>query len=201
MPVLRDIKYDLDLQKVFQRQGFGDTSKVRPQIKDMTTALIEETALLGLIESAVSYQVYRVAEMNPECVILNEGTKLEGSLISTRKPGADYLVVIVSTIGSRLENRVKEYTLNKETLKGMLLDGIGSVAMHTITQVACAQIYHSVTNSDGEVGATFSPGMAGFPLTEQKKLLTLAKAVEIGISLSSSGIMIPRKSTSRVMGI
>jgi hypothetical protein len=201
MSVLRNINYNLDLQKVFQRQGLSDSSKVRPQMQEMTIALIEEVKSQGLVESAVSYEVYHLAESNPESITLDEGTVVGSTLIPERRPDAKTLIVVVSTIGPRMENRVKDYTMNKETLKGMLLDGIGSVAMHTITQEACNQIYHAVTKVDGDVGATFSPGMTGFPLTEQKKLLILAKADRIGVSLSSSGIMIPRKSTSRVIVI
>jgi len=43
--------------------------------------------------------------------------------------------------------------------------------------------------------------MPGLPITEQPHLLTLTHAEEIGVSLTSSGIMVPRKSTSLVISI
>jgi hypothetical protein len=43
--------------------------------------------------------------------------------------------------------------------------------------------------------------MPGFPMTEQWNLLELAPASEIGVSLSSSGVLIPRKSVAMVIGI
>jgi cobalamin-dependent methionine synthase I len=43
--------------------------------------------------------------------------------------------------------------------------------------------------------------MPGFPMTEQWNLLELAPVQEIGVSLSSSGVLVPRKSTSMVIGI
>ena len=43
--------------------------------------------------------------------------------------------------------------------------------------------------------------MPGFPLTEQWNLLGLVNTDEIGVSLTASGVMVPRKSVSMVMGI
>jgi cobalamin-dependent methionine synthase I len=43
--------------------------------------------------------------------------------------------------------------------------------------------------------------MPGLPIEEQRNILDLAHADEIGVSLTASGIMVPRKSTSLIMAI
>ena len=43
--------------------------------------------------------------------------------------------------------------------------------------------------------------MPGFPMSEQWNLVELAKAHEIGVILTPSGILVPRKSTSMVIGV
>ena len=201
MPVLREITFALDMERVLQRQGFRDTSRVRPEMKEMVAALIEDVEKQCLIESAVTYETYPVVRIEPEKVTVQGGVVLEGTLLPSRLTDAKRLIILVSTIGPKLEGRVKEYTGAGETLKVMLLDGIGSAAMHAITQEACASVFRMVTHDGREHISTFSPGMAGFPLTEQVRMLSLAQADMIGVTLTTSGIMVPRKSTSRVIGI
>jgi hypothetical protein len=201
MPVLRDTKFNLELDRVLQRQGYKDPSQARPEVRDMTISLIDEVKSMGLIESAVAYEVYPVIQVGPDRITLDGGRSLQGSLLPSRLSNARRLIIVVSTIGPRLEARVKEYTALKETLKGMLLDGIGSAAMHSMTQEACALVSNMVGNGGHENTHIFSPGMAGFPLTEQVPMLSLAKAETIGVTLTTTGIMVPRKSTSRVIGI
>ncbi len=55
----------------------------------------------------------------------------------------------------------------------------------------------------GELMASspLSPGMPGFAILEQWQVFQLVSAEEIGVSLTSSGIMVPRKSVSMVIGI
>jgi hypothetical protein len=189
MPVLKDISFSLDMDRVMQRQGFKDTSRVRPGMKETIAALVEEAGKQRLIESAVAYETYQVVQIEPERILLPGGVALDGSLLPSRSPNARRLIIVVSTIGPRLETRVKEYTSAGDTLKGMLLDGIGSTAMHSITQEACAHIFKLVVGDTRDIGPTFSPGMAGFPLTEQPRMLTLARAESVGVTLTSSGVM------------
>jgi hypothetical protein len=201
MPVLRDIKFDLELDRVLQRQGYKDPSRVRPEMKEMATSMIDEVRTLGLIESAVAYETYQVVQVGTEAITLEGGIALEGSLLPSRLPNAGRLIIIVSTIGPRLEAMVKEYTASGETLKGMMLDGVGSAAMHSMTQEACASVWKTISKDGRKITPTYSPGMPGFPLTQQERMLILAKAKSIGVTLTTSGIMVPRKSTSRVIGI
>jgi hypothetical protein len=201
MPIIRDLNVTLDMEKINQRQGFRDPARIKPEMKDMNNRLVEEVQSQGLIHPIVAYEVYKILGIEPERITLESGVSISGSLLPERLAGAVELVILVSTIGVQLEGRVKEYTANKETLKGMLLDGIGSSAMHSITQDVCSSITKQMETEGYKTYPAFLPGMPGFPLTEQVSLLKLAKAERIGVTLSSSGIMIPRKSTSRVIGI
>src|SRR3972149_3465391 len=119
MPVLKDLEFTIDMNAVFIRQGFRDPSKMRPGMKEMAEALLEEAKAGRLIRTAVSYEVYPVLEVDSERIILGGGGVLNGSLLSSRLASASELVVIVSTIGPQLETRVKDYTTAKETLTGM----------------------------------------------------------------------------------
>jgi len=83
----------------------------------------------------------------------------------------------------------------------MILDGIGSTAVDMTALEALKLIASEVSSRGYEISSPVNPGMSGFPLTEQWNLLGLVNADEIGVSLTASGVLIPRKSTSMVIGI
>jgi hypothetical protein len=83
----------------------------------------------------------------------------------------------------------------------MLLDGIGSAAVDSLAEEFCGFVTNEASSRGYEAGGPINPGMPGFPITAQWRLLELVPAQEIGVSLTSSGMMIPRKSVSMVMGI
>jgi cobalamin-dependent methionine synthase I len=200
MPIIRGVPVNLDMDRVLQRQGFKDLSKVRPEMRVMASELLAEAQETRLIDSAVTYEVYPVAEMGDEHVTV-EGRMIAGTLLPSRLLGAKRLVFMVITIGPKLENRVKEYSASGTALRGMLLDGVGSAAVDAVARECYRMVAEELSGEGAQVSSMMSPGMAGFPLTEQSKVLDLAGAREIGVVLMASGIMVPRKSTSRVVGI
>ena len=86
-------------------------------------------------------------------------------------------------------------------MRGMILDGIGSTAVDMITLEVLRRLTNEVSSRGYEISSPVNPGMPGFPLTEQWNLLGLVNADEISVSLTASGVLVPRKSVSMVIGI
>jgi hypothetical protein len=83
----------------------------------------------------------------------------------------------------------------------MILDGIGSAAVDSLVPEVLRIIVSEVSPRGYEISSPVNPGMPGFPLTEQWNLLGLVNANEIGVRLTASGVLVPRKSVSMVIGI
>ncbi|MCK4863676.1 MAG: hypothetical protein KAS25_05225, partial [Dehalococcoidales bacterium] len=83
--------------------------------------------------------------------------------------------------------------------RAMLLDGIGSAAVDILVQEACRFFSGEASKRGLQASSPVNPGMPGLPITEQQNLLELAHAGDIGVSLTSSGVMVPRKSTSMII--
>jgi len=83
----------------------------------------------------------------------------------------------------------------------MLLDGLGNVAVDALVEKACQFIVERALACNLLASSPFYPGMPDLPLSEQTKLLELVPAREIGVSLTCSGMMVPRKSTSMLIGL
>ena len=202
MPVIRDIPLKLDYNdELLRRQGLGEPDKVRPEIKKVIDEVLAEVDEQGLLEPAVAYEIYPVAEMGAEGISLAEDKAIEGPALPAILPEAKELIVVIATIGPKLEERVTEYSKGGGALRGMVLDGIGTAAVDSLIPQAMERIAAEVAARGYEISSPVNPGMPGFPMTEQWNLLALAPANEIGVSLSSSGVLVPRKSTSMVIGI
>jgi hypothetical protein len=201
MPVTREISLNLTQDEVLRREGFSAYDRIRSEIQSQISQLLETVNNSGLLQPVTTYEIYEVVSMDPDKVMLTSGAIVNGTLLPSTFPEACKLAVMVSTIGPGLENRVTEYSKNGETLHAMLLDGIGSAAVDILVQEACHLIAVKVAESGQQVGSPVNPGMPGLPIEEQRNILDLAHADEIGVSLTASGIMVPRKSTSLIMAI
>jgi hypothetical protein len=201
MPVVSDFPLKLKTGEVLRREGFRGFTRVRPEIKRQIDELLAGVENTQLLATAAAYEYYTVKDMSPEQVSLEGGKAVHGSLLPSLFPGAKELAVAVCTIGPGLEKQVTDYSKNGETLRGMLLDGIGSAAVDMLNQEACRLIASEASSRGYQASSPVNPGMPGLPITEQWNLLELAGAGKIGVSLTSSGVMVPRKSTSMVISL
>ena len=201
MPVIRDIPLSLKTREVLRRQGLGGGAKVRPKIKILIRELLASIKKARLLEPAVAYEYYTVSRMNGSQISLEGDKAIHGPLIPAIFPEAKELAVLLCTIGPRLEKQVTDYSKSGEAMRGMILDGIGSTAVDSLTEEVCKFIAGEASSRGYEASSPINPGMPGLPITEQWNLLGLVNADEIGVSLTSSGIMVPRKSASMVIGI
>jgi hypothetical protein len=201
MPVIRDITLSLKTREVLRREGFRGHSKVRPEIRSLILELLASVKKARLLEPAAAYEYYKVTGMSDSQILLEGDKAIHGPLIPAIFPEAKELTVLVGTIGPRLEKQATDYIKSGEALRGMILDGIGSAAVDSLIEEVCKFIAGEVSSRGYEISSPINPGMPGFPMTEQWNLLELVNTYEIGVSLTSSGILVPRKSTSMVMGI
>lgn len=199
MPVICGLPLKLKTREVLRREGFREYSKVRPEIKGLIRELLANVKEAHLLEPAVAYAIYSITKIGHHQLSL-EGV-VPSPLLSSLLSEAKELAAVVGTIGPRLEKQVADYFSRNEPLRGVLLDGIGSAAVDSLTQEVCKLITAEASSRGYQAGSPISPGMPGLPITEQWQLFKLVPAQEVGVSLTSSGMMVPRKSASMVIGI
>jgi len=201
MPVIRDIPLSLKTGAVLRRQGLGGKAKVRPEIKSLTLELLASVEDNHLLQTAAAYGYYPVTGMSGVQISMEGDKAVHGPALPALFLEAKELAVIICTIGPKLEKQASGYTKNGQALRGMLLDGIGSAAIDTLIPETLRIIAKEVSARGYEISSPVNPGMPGFAMTEQWNLVELAKTDEIGVILTKSGILVPRKSVSMVIGI
>jgi hypothetical protein len=126
---------------------------------------------------------------------------LQSKQVTKMLRNAEMAVVFMVTIGSALEDHVKQLMDTGEMTQGVILDAIGSET----ADAAADKLHHGVIKelaleSKYSITPRFSPGYGDWLLTVQKEILSLCSGSQIGISVNDSFLMRPRKSVSAVLG-
>lgn len=194
-----NVTIHFDQQSVFRLQGF-----VRPEDKpderclalydDMSRRALELAAPRGL------FNEYKIVSMSDESISLGNGITLKGKNIAKTFRGSDSLFVGLVTIGPELEKEVSLLFDEHKYAEGLMLDCLGSDGAESVADYIDGRISEIVTARGQRRTPRMSPGYGSFLIDQQEQLFKLFDSPAIGISLSSSYIMTPRKSVSFIIG-
>jgi hypothetical protein len=109
---------------------------------------------------------------------------------------AELIALCVCTIGPRLEERVKELMERGEWARGTVLDAVGSEMTEALARLLDDRIAAEGAAEHRQPGARFSPGYGEWDLHGQRIFFARLEPGRIGLRLSESMMMIPRKSVS-----
>ena len=193
-----DIKLDTDA--VLRGQG-ADPVLVR-QRRPMLVETAEKALDLGrpLLLPKALHSELGVEKTLHEKVMLEDGRKLEGKLVAEHLAPAEYVIVMLFTVGEKLDALITS-TLSENPLLGLALDGVGSAAVEAIANEACHHFEQKAKEVGEQASIPLSPGMKGWPLEEgQKQIFSILESRRIDVVLTDNSLMLPRKSLSMVQG-
>lgn len=199
MPVIGNVTLCLSEEQVLHRRRFRYTSKLRLQVMGILHELL--ITVSDLLAPAFAYELHLITRVGDDLLCLDDGTVFHGSLLPRLLARARQMAAVVCTIGPRLEAKVDEYFDQNEQLRGLILDHIGTAALDCLTTEVCQFMKREASSQGYKVGGPLSPGVLGWPILEQRHLFELVPAEQIGVRLTSLGMMVPRKSISMVIGM
>jgi len=200
MPIISDISLTLDMKQVLRREGIREHTNLRPELIVLLQELLASIKNLHLLKPAIAYRLHPIIRVHHDRLCLEDDTVLHGRILPALLASARELAV-VCTIGSCLEAKVADYFAQNDPLRATLLDGIGSAGLDSLSQEVCQFMKREASSRGCEASSPLSPGMPGWPTSEQWQLFHLVPAEQIGVCLTSSAMMVPRKSISMVIGI
>ncbi len=197
----RDWKLELDADMVLRAQD-ADPAVIRER-SPLLVEIAEQAVAEGsaLLRPAVAWREFQVIGRRHEKLELSGGRSLTAKLLAQHLAPAERLVLMVCTIGPQLEARVAEVLYDDPPL-GLALDALGSAATEALALAACTRQEDQMARAGWYTSMPLSPGMIGWDVEPgQRALFKLLDAAPIGVSLNESAQMIPRKSTSLVLGL
>jgi hypothetical protein len=169
---------------------------------DFPDKLIDEACTLALlhIKPQGSWNTYHYAAAN-SLIVAQKKVSLNGKLIAKHLENAAEVVVLATTIGPQLEQAVEELFRAGDYTAALLLDAAGTAAVEAMTDNLNNLISAQALSRGQDSLSRFSPGYGDWDITDQHYILDLAEANKIGISLTDSCMLIPRKSVTAVIGL
>jgi len=201
MELLEDFVFTLSADDVLRGEG-ADPEIVR--LKKPALLEAASTALrAGIIKlhPVALIRTARVVEHRHEQILLQGGKELVSPLVARHLAGAEQVVLAVSTIGSELEE-LASTSMEKNPLLGVGLDGLGNAAVEILGQQVCMRIGERAQAAGLTASTPLSPGEPEWPVeVGQPQIFALLDPSRAGVTLTSGGMMVPKKSISFVVGI
>jgi hypothetical protein len=200
MSILRNWQLDIDVDAILRSQG-SDPVAIRKRggvLVDLAEKALNEGK--GYLNPIVAYRWLAIESLRHEWIDLDGGGRLTGSLIVKHLGAAKQIVGVLCTIGDRLEEKVAE-VMGEDPAYGLALDGFGSAAVESLANAACYHFETQVAEEEYRASIPLSPGMVGWPVeVGQQEIFNMLGDEKAGVRLTSSSMMIPRKSLTMVIG-
>jgi hypothetical protein len=184
MEVLPLAGIDLDPESIAQRLRVSD--------KELAQRLIDSA--MAAIAPVVAFQISYLDEKRDGSVVV-DGIHFNSRVLRRNLEGVGRVFPFVLTLGRALEDTIEAAT---DMLEKYLLDEIGNMAL----RVARGRFEKHLQSTFAlEKISCMAPGsLEDWPIEEQKPLFELLSGVEsvIGVRLTSSCLMLPRKSISGI---
>ncbi len=201
MELKRNPDVTFDASAVLRGQGLDPAML---QARQSRLVKIAEAALeegLSLLRPKVFYKKFAVQGRRHNRLLLDNHHHLDGKLLVQHLANARWVIVVLATIGDRLEQRVAK-TWNEDVAYALALDSVGSAAMEALAQAICHHFEEQAIENGFQTSLPLSPGMLDWPVeVGQPQIFRLMKdEVSPVLQLTPGCMMIPRKSLSFVLG-
>lgn len=126
---------------------------------------------------------------------------LQGGSIGRHLKSCCKAVIMAATVGEAIEKQVTKYFQEGRYGFSVLLDAAATAAVEQTADAMEKTIRNEVQRQGFAMRWRFSPGYGDWPIRQQTDILRLAQGEAIGISLTDSMMLLPRKSITAVIGL
>jgi cobalamin-dependent methionine synthase I len=170
---------------------FDDPSRILVRIGYKKHPLPDDDPILALVRE----EAERAASLvRPTAVsVIIEATETDGhsTFLNAQK-----VALCVCTIGPRLEEECAAQFARNEDLRGLALDALGSEAVAQVTRNMDRLLAEEALRLGLWPSKKYAPGYRDWDVSHQAFLFSRVPAEQIGVRLTESFMMVPRKSYS-----
>ncbi len=179
------MKLTLDRAEVLRYMGHGGDDA------DITRQAEQAIARI----TAIAVPRYTWIECDPDAL------PLTGSDIRRHLAGCDHMAVLCATLGAAVDREIR-LTEHRSMLAALALDAAAGDAIEKVCDAAEDEIRLKAGQSGRYVTGRYSPGYGDLPITLQPDVVALCDAPRrIGLSVTTTNILTPRKSVTALLGI
>ncbi len=187
-------------EAIERRIGYGDESA-----PDNVRAAIEE--MLAVFDSADPFRCgFRILDpgqvaFHPDRIVCGKVIFRTGSIIGRGLKGCSALALLAASAGPDLSERGRVLISEGRELAGYVLDTIASECVEQCLEHLESELAAATASWGWRLSNRYSPGYCGWDVVEQAKFFSLLHENFCGITVRSSGLMVPLKSASALVGL
>lgn len=134
-------------------------------------------------------------------ILSNPPLSLKGEKIIKHLEHCSEVAVLGITIGEGLEKAVSDLFSQGEYTRGLLLDAAGTTAVEAAADQISALIARHAAKQGLDTTFRFSPGYGDWDIRVQPDILAILHAQRIGLTVTDTCMLVPRKSVTAVIGL
>ena len=147
--------------------------------------------------------IYKIYDYDCENHIVKSEPPFEitGNSIIKHLAGCEKAACIAVTVGENIENEVTKKFDAGNYVSSVLLDAAATAAVEQAADELEKAVAREVAKNSLKMRWRFSPGYGDWQLENQKKFFYVTGAPEIGMKLTESLMLVPRKSVTAIIGL
>jgi hypothetical protein len=176
---IENLNIEFEEQRILRLIGYKKKSH---EIKEPIKKLIaeEKKKLEYLLHPASIYTILDYDETNKHPVFKD----------------AEKVALCLCTIGPDLENEINQLMEKNEMVRALILDSLGSEVAEEVAIQSDRRLADIANKMSLWPSKRYSPGYGKWDIKEQKYIFQVLPGEDIGVRLTDSCMMIPRKSVS-----
>lgn len=143
----------------------------------------------------------KMNENKNEVYLNNENIKFESKDLHKLLNKCDKCILISVTLGLEIEREIRKLTYTNLT-KGVIVDACATTAIEEVCDIIQNNIEKDLLKQGKHITMRYSPGYGDLSIEKNRDIVNILNSSNrIGLTVSDSGIMIPRKSVVAIIGI
>ncbi len=176
---IENLRVEFDEKRILRLIGYKKRStEIKEPIKSLITE--EKEKLDYLLHPASIYTIVGYDETNKHLVFKD----------------AEKVAICICTIGPELEQEIEKLMEKNEMTRALILDALGSEAAEEVAIQSDRILAEKARVMNLWPSKRYSPGYGKWDVKEQRFIFRMLTAADIGVRLTESCMMVPRKSIS-----
>lgn len=188
----------IDRKEVLRYLGHRN-QEVGERLESLVSECIEE--IKDIAAPKYVCRTFKITDRDGSISLENGLFELPGKAILKHLSASDSCILMAATLGSEVDRKIRYYE-KADLTKALILDACATAYIEAVCDRICKDIVRNGLAAGEQLTFRFSPGYGDLPIEIQKRFLEVLDAgKQIGLTASSTNILMPRKSVTAVMGI
>lgn len=189
----------IDRAEVLRYLRWPSDKPLPPEIEERLTKA--EADILAAAQPRFVYKAFRLHQVQSGLGLEGSSLVLAGQDIACLLQTSEDCLLLAATLGAAVDELIRRAEI-RDISRALLLDACASAAVENLCEQLQDGLRQHFLTEGLYLTARFSPGYGDLPLECQPQFCAALDTVRsIGLTVSQSGLLLPRKSVTAVIGL